>query len=95
VVTVVVARGNLNSGKGNAKSFRCVAVRRKGNVESREMVMSAVSRFPGIEALEMVCILAEARTTLLFVPSQLSRHHRHRLQPVGRSYSDPGTSVVG
>jgi hypothetical protein len=92
VVTVVVARENLSSRKGNAKSLRCAAVRRKRIGETWEMVSS---RFPGMKALVMVCILAEARTTLLFVPSQLNRHHRHRLQPVDRLYSDPGTSVVG
>jgi hypothetical protein len=51
---------------------------------------------PGMEALGMVCIPpVETRMILLRVPSWLSHYHRHRLQPVDRSYSDPGTSVIG
>ena len=55
---------------------RCMAARRKESGETWEVVMSALSPFPGTEALGMVCIPVEARTTLLRVPSQLSRHGR-------------------
>jgi hypothetical protein len=95
MVTVVVARGNLDSRRGNAKCSRCAAARRKGSGETWEMVMGAFSPFPGMEALGMVCMPVEARMTLLLVLSQLIRYRRRRLQLVDRSHSDPGTSVVG
>jgi len=67
-MTVVAARGNLNSRRGKAKSSRCAAAR-KGSGETWEMVMGAFSPFPGMEELGMVCMPVEARTTLLVVPS--------------------------
>jgi hypothetical protein len=92
---VVVARESLNPRRGNAKSLRCAAVRSEGNGKAWEMVMGAFSPSPDTEALEMVCMPVEARTTLLRVPGQLALHHRRRLQPVDHPHSDPGTSVVG